>query len=117
MNNRPPKWADRFLSWYCNPELLEEIKGDTYELYVARLKEKSKRSADLLYVWDVLRFFRWSNIKRTENGFVPGAIGALWSMNFTIALLNPNRNNLIFVLKPSTLPICLTFPFLLTAHF
>jgi putative ABC transport system permease protein len=29
----PPKWADRFLNWYCRPDLLEEIQGDAYELY------------------------------------------------------------------------------------
>ena len=39
MNIRPPKWADKFLVWYCNPELLEEIQGDAHELYFERLEE------------------------------------------------------------------------------
>ncbi|HEY0654495.1 MAG TPA: ABC transporter permease [Chryseosolibacter sp.] len=63
----PPKWADRFLSWYCNPELLEEIQGDAYELFYRTLKDTSHARANLLFVWNVLRFFRWSNIKRTKR--------------------------------------------------
>src|SRR5258706_8679749 len=114
--HQPPKWADRFLQWYCNPEVLEEIQGDAYELYIERMREKSKRAADLLYVWDVLRFFRWSNIKRTENGFVPGSAGGLWSMNFKMALRNASKNKLIFAVKTAGLAICLAFALLLTAY-
>jgi hypothetical protein len=29
----PPKWADRFLQWYCRPDLIEEIQGDVYEMF------------------------------------------------------------------------------------
>lgn len=67
MDASPPKWADRFLRFYCNPDLLEEIQGDAYELYERRFKEKGKKSADRIYAWDVIRFFRWSNIRRTQN--------------------------------------------------
>jgi len=116
MNDQPPKWADWFLGWYCNPELLEEIQGDAHELYAERLKGRGKPSATLHYVWDVLRFCRWSNIKRTENGFVPGSVGALWSMNFKMALRNANKNKLIFMVKTSGLAICLAFALLLTAY-
>ncbi len=63
----PPKWADRFLEWYCNPKLLEAIQGDAYELYNRTAKIKNKRVADVLFIWNVLRFFRWSNIKRSST--------------------------------------------------
>jgi putative ABC transport system permease protein len=63
----PPKWADRFLEWYCNPALVESIQGDIYELYYRSLKLRNKRTADLLFVWHVLRFFKWSNIKRSSS--------------------------------------------------
>jgi putative ABC transport system permease protein len=116
MNDQPPKWADWFLGWYCNPELLEEIQGDARELYYERLNAEGKRSATLHYVWDVLRFCRWSNIKRTEYGFVPGSTGALWSMNFKMALRNANKNKLIFAVKTFGLAICLAFALLLTAY-
>ncbi len=62
----PPRWANRFLEWYCRPELLEEIQGDAYELYYREAKH-SKRKADWKYVWNVLRFFRWRNIRRKQQ--------------------------------------------------
>lgn len=63
----PPKWADRFLEWYCNPKLLEAIQGDVYELYYRTLKARNQRTANALFIWNVLRFFRWSNIKRSRT--------------------------------------------------
>jgi putative ABC transport system permease protein len=63
MKDSPPRWADRFLEWYCNPELLEEIQGDAYELFYRTAKESDKK-AKLKFVWNVLRFFRWENIKK-----------------------------------------------------
>lgn len=62
----PPKWADRFLEWYCNPALLEEIQGDAYELYLRTRRAHSRYVADLQFAWNVLRFFRWSNVKRSR---------------------------------------------------
>lgn len=62
----PPRWANRFLEWYCHPDLLEEIQGDTFELY-ERVVQKNKRKADWLFIWNVLRFFRWKNIKRSSS--------------------------------------------------
>ncbi len=63
----PPKWANHFLEWYCNPKLLEEIQGDAYELYNRTLKAHNKHVANLQFIWNVLRFFRWSNIKRSRT--------------------------------------------------
>jgi putative ABC transport system permease protein len=113
MNTQPPKWIDRFLAWYCNPDLLEEIQGDAHELYFERVKNEGERAANLKYVWDVLRFFRWSNIKREE--YVPGSMGALWNLNFKMAVRNARKNKLIFAVKAMGLSICLAFALLLTA--
>lgn len=63
----PPKWADRFLRWYCNPQYLEEVEGDIYELFDRRVEEKNPKVAKARFVWDVLRFFRWSNIKKSNS--------------------------------------------------
>jgi putative ABC transport system permease protein len=114
MNFRPPSWADRFLSWYCNPELLEEIQGDAHELYFERIKNEGKRWADLKYTWDVLRFFRWSNIRR-ESEYLPGSLGGRWNLNFKMSFRNAQRNKLIFSVKTIGLSICLAFALLLTA--
>ncbi|MEI9917448.1 MAG: ABC transporter permease [Bacteroidota bacterium] len=70
-NVSPPKWADRFLEWYCNPRLLEEIQGDTHELYARKLKETNRRIANIQFAWNVVRFFRWSNIRRPQSKSSP----------------------------------------------
>ncbi len=69
MNYEPPKWADRFLRWYCNPRFLEEIEGDIYELFDRRVEHQNPRVARLKFIWDVFRFFRWSNINRTNSKY------------------------------------------------
>lgn len=116
MNVQPPKWADRFMSWYCNPELLEEIQGDAHELYFDRVKREGKISADWKYIWDVIRFCRWSNIRRsTEDEFRPGYFGVLWNLNFKIALRNAFRNKLVFSVKMLGLSLCLAFAFIVSA--
>jgi putative ABC transport system permease protein len=66
MKRHPPKWANTFLEWYCRPDLLEEIQGDVYEVYSRRVKD-TNRFADLYFVWDVLRFFRWKNIRKRNK--------------------------------------------------
>lgn len=58
----PPKWASRFLEWYCRPEKLESIQGDLYELF-DRSSIQNPRGARLRFVWNVIRFFRFSNLK------------------------------------------------------
>lgn len=73
INNSPPKWADRFLEWYCNPRLLEEIQGDAYELFHRNLKNGRPRLAQFQFIWNVIRFFRWSNIKRTHQSPSPSS--------------------------------------------
>jgi putative ABC transport system permease protein len=67
MTPKPPKWADQFLEWYCNPAILEEIQGDAYELYLRTRKAHNKHMANLQFVWNVIRFFRWTNIKRSRT--------------------------------------------------
>jgi len=67
MKKLPPTIADRFLRWFCRRDLLEFIRGDLHELYAYRLQEDGKRNADLSFYWDVLRFFRLSNIRKTKN--------------------------------------------------
>ncbi len=66
MKSVPPKWADRFLQWYCRADLLEEIQGDAYELFYRTAKE-SIRKANLYFIWNVLRFFRIKNIRKSKS--------------------------------------------------
>ena len=63
---QPPRWAVRFLRWYCKKEYLGEIEGDLFELFYIR-KKKSPRSANLFFVWNVIRSFRFINLKKTQT--------------------------------------------------
>ncbi|MBO6759609.1 MAG: ABC transporter permease, partial [Roseivirga sp.] len=83
----PPKWADRFLAWYCNPKLLEQIQGDVHELYYWRIKEKGGGKARRSFIWDVLRLFKWSNIKRSNKSQNRNNMG-IFKNYFKIGLRN-----------------------------
>jgi putative ABC transport system permease protein len=111
----PPSWADRFLAWYCNPDILEEIQGDAHELYAERLTKEGKRKADLKFVIDVIRFFRWSNIRRTDREFKAQNIVSLLRFNLKISTRNAAKNKLSFIIKTMGLSFCLAFTLILTA--
>jgi putative ABC transport system permease protein len=116
MNIHPPKWADRFLEWYCNPDLLEEIQGDAYELYERRLREEGAKSADVKFVWDVLRFFRWSNIKSSNENNAFSLWRNLFNFNFKLALRHAARNRSIFAIKTIGLALSTAFAVLMMAY-
>src|SRR5258708_13384733 len=52
------KWAASLRSWYCRPELLEDLQGDLSEYFHRNLKTKTPGKAKLIYVLDVFKFFR-----------------------------------------------------------
>lgn len=54
---QPPRWADRFLQWFCKPGLLEMIQGDLYEQF-EEMAAGYPRRASWRYGWEVLRLFR-----------------------------------------------------------
>lgn len=63
----PPKWANRFLEWYCADDLLDEIQGDLLEAYYYRTQEVGERKAKRWFVWDVIKFFKPSSFKKKSN--------------------------------------------------
>lgn len=62
----PPKLPLRFLRWFCNPTMVEDVEGDISELFSRRV-EKSKSKASLLFTLDVLFLFRPGMIKNFES--------------------------------------------------
>lgn len=114
--SHPPKWADRFLNWYCDPDLLEEIQGDAWQLYFERLKTEGKAQADRKYIWDVIRFCRWSNIRKPSSRTNIANSPAIWNFNFKLAVRNAGKNKTIFGIKTVGLALCLAFTLILTAY-
>ncbi len=54
----PPRWATLLLSWYCKPELLEDLQGDLNEYFERNVKVEGTRKAKVIYIIDVFKFFR-----------------------------------------------------------
>ena len=94
-NNHPPKWADKFLEWYCKPELLEEIQGDAYELFYKRIEKNGAEAARRRYAWDVLRSFRLSTIKFFDLKLSP----VMLKSNFKIALRHLVKEKMYSAIK------------------
>ena len=67
--NNPPGWADRFLEWYCNPELVEEIQGDLYERYQEKVRQRGIRSARRWYVLNVILFINKYTLSRKDHSY------------------------------------------------
>src|SRR6188768_3671839 len=65
-NPLPPQWADRLLSWYCRPDLLEDLQGDLNEYFERNVKLKGIGHARLIYVIDVIKFFRLYTVRKPE---------------------------------------------------
>ncbi|MEJ1236634.1 ABC transporter permease [Chryseolinea sp. T2] len=57
-DHRPPGWAQRFIEWYCKPQLAEDLIGDLNEYFERNLKNKGPLRAKLIYIIDAVKFFR-----------------------------------------------------------
>ncbi|MEQ9425768.1 MAG: ABC transporter permease [Cyclobacteriaceae bacterium] len=63
----PPQLADRFLSWFCRGELLEEILGDLHEYFEEDLIELPKWRRTLFYWFHLINFLRPFAIKKSRS--------------------------------------------------
>lgn len=63
-NTTPPKWADRFLEWYCSPQLLEDLQGDLHERFREHVRERGLSYARWRFFIDVFSFLRPYVIRR-----------------------------------------------------
>jgi ABC-type antimicrobial peptide transport system permease subunit len=62
----PPDWAQQLLTWYCKPELLEDLQGDLNEYFERNIKSEGITKAKLIYIIDVFKFFRLYTIRKPE---------------------------------------------------
>lgn len=105
----PPHWAERFLQWYCNPEFLEEIEGDIYELFYRRAENQSSKLAKLKFAWDVFRFFRWSNIKKSNSKNTHMNKSVLFKNYLKLGIRNIQRNMVSSSINIFGLAIAISF--------
>ncbi len=107
----PPAWAVRFLEWYCNPGLLEEIQGDLNEAFHERVAAKGLTRARLLFILDVFRFIRPFTLHREPRPYAPHLTGMLSNYS-KIAWRNLAKNKVYSAINITGLSIglacCLT---------
>ena len=60
----PPRWADRLLRWYADPDWHEEIQGDLYEAFHDRAEAEGIAYARRQYILDVLKFIKPSVMQK-----------------------------------------------------
>lgn len=113
MKHSPPKWADRFLEWFCHPDLLEDLQGDLYELYEDKVESGHPKQARYLFIWWVFRSLRYDVIKK---GGIKNA-GTMTINNFKIAARVLWRDKLNTFLSIAGLAIGLTCFLLMGFYF
>src|SRR5688572_26497769 len=64
--HHPPRWAERFLSWYCKSDLLEDLQGDLNEYFERHVKAKGLNRARMMYIIDVFKFLRTYTIRKPK---------------------------------------------------
>ena len=62
----PPRWATRFLEWYCRPSLYEDLQGDLHEFFDRNVEKRGIAYAKLIYIIDVLKFFRPYTVQKPQ---------------------------------------------------
>ena len=98
---RPPKNADRLLSWFCKTELLEGIAGDLHEFW-DRAEQKGFRT-QLQYWYQVLhimRPFAFKRLKLLQHNFF-----TMIRFNLLLSFRNMRRNKLYTALNVAGLSL------------
>ncbi len=83
---KPPKSADKLLSWLCKQELLEEILGDLHANFNRTYRQHGKWRSSIRYWFQVLHFVRPFALKKTSI-LNPNPCG-MFKNNFKIAVRN-----------------------------
>ncbi|WP_339810483.1 ABC transporter permease [uncultured Imperialibacter sp.] len=65
-NILPPRWASKLLEWYCKPSLYEDLQGDLFEYFERNVEKKGMLRAKLIYIVDVLKFFRTYTVQKPQ---------------------------------------------------
>src|SRR6478735_2337656 len=112
--SQPPAWADKFLAWYCHPDLLEEIQGDAYEIFLREVKS-NPRKANLHFEWNVIRFFRWKNIRKRKKKYSYDST-AMFKNYFKIGLRNLMRHKAFSLINIMGLAIGFTCFMLISSY-
>ncbi len=112
-NHTPPKWADRFLEWYCTAQHIEEVQGDLYEAFFLRCNESGVAWARFLFIVDVFRSLSWRTVsqKAVTTNSIP-----MFRNYFIIGYRNLLRNKVFSLINISGLAIGLAACFFIVLY-
>jgi putative ABC transport system permease protein len=65
----PPRYALRFLEWFCPPGLYESIEGDLFQQFEEDVRVHSQAIAKRKFVLNVIKFFRPEIVLRNRFSF------------------------------------------------
>ena len=106
MQVQPPKYALRFLCWFCREDYLEEIEGNLIELF-EKEREKSGSRAGRQFFLQVLLHFRPAYIRSFENKNQLIPYG-MYKNYLTVAWRNMLKHKLYSAINLSGLTVGLT---------
>ncbi len=112
-SDSPPKWANRFLEWYCAHHLIDEIQGDLLEAFYYRYQELGMRRAKWWFIWDVIRFFRPSSFGKQQ--FNTNSI-AMFKNYLKVSFRNFVRNKVYSSINLSGLIVGIAACLLISLH-
>jgi ABC-type antimicrobial peptide transport system permease subunit len=112
--HHPPAWAQRFVEWYCKPELAEDLIGDLNEYFERNVRSIGSRRAKLIYMLDVIKFFRSYTVRRPTFAHI--FINRIMIGNYTkTSARNLMRNKLFSFINIVGLAISMSVGLLLIA--
>ncbi|MFC5410143.1 ABC transporter permease [Larkinella bovis] len=68
-NRKPPRFADRLLTWLVAPHLREEVLGDRHERFLRQVEQLGEARARRRYWRDLLAYVRPEFIRRRPSEF------------------------------------------------
>jgi len=107
VNHGPPRWALRFLAWFCPLWLYEGIEGDLLEQFEEDVRIAGIYKARQRLYWNVLRLFRPSIILRNRFSF---SLQSIMIRNYvTVASRNIVKRKLYSFINATGLSIGIAF--------
>ncbi|MEM6805006.1 MAG: permease prefix domain 2-containing transporter, partial [Bacteroidota bacterium] len=94
----PPKWADRFLEWFCREDLYDAIRGDLEEFYTRNHHNHGPRKAAWLFVWHVVLFFQPFAFKK-KTRFTPSSPIPMFKHYLKVSWRNLVRQKMYAIIK------------------
>ncbi len=111
VHNTPPKLAVRFLRWFCNERLVEEIEGDLDEYYQLYSKRHPKWKAKIYYWFHLFSFLRPYSLKNKQNS--KRLIMFRNHLKFSFRYLSKHRTNALLNIMSLSIGIaCFLFIFI-----